>query len=135
MQKCKSMGEDFLLDEQDPDKYFCKSDEVQDINQLEQVVNEAIKSRVMFNLTCEGNIYENTYESKYNFTDYAIRRISELKIFQVERDIEAASRIVCNLVKRGAVFETLSSIIVIDKLEKFKDHKANLKEASKSYIH
>ncbi|WP_416603736.1 hypothetical protein [Wolbachia endosymbiont of Nasonia vitripennis] len=39
------------------------------------------------------------------------------------------------MVKRGAVFETLSSIIVIDKLEKFKDHKANLKEARKSYIH
>lgn len=39
------MGNDFLLDEQDPDKYFCKLDEVQDINQLEQVVNEAIKSR------------------------------------------------------------------------------------------
>ncbi|QUI60491.1 ankyrin repeat domain-containing protein [Wolbachia endosymbiont of Spodoptera picta] len=135
---CKSVnlwGEDFLLDEQDPDKYFCKLDEVQDINQLEQVVNEAIKSRVRFNLTCEGNIYENTYESKYNFTDYVIRRISELKIFQGERDIEVASRIVCNLVKRGAVFETLSSIIVIDKLEKFKDHKANLKEARKSYIH
>ncbi|WP_264330498.1 ankyrin repeat domain-containing protein [Wolbachia endosymbiont (group B) of Erebia ligea] len=135
---CKSVnlwGEDFLLDEQDPDKYFCKLDEVQDINQLEQVVNEAIKSRVRFNLTCEGNIYENTYENKYNFTDYVIRRISELKIFQVERDIEVASHIVCNLVKRGAVFETLSSIIVIDKLEKFKDHKANLKEARKSYIH
>ncbi|BET37156.1 ankyrin repeat domain-containing protein [Wolbachia pipientis] len=128
-------GNDFLLDEQDPDKYFCKLDEVQDINQLEQVVNEAIKSRVRFNLTCEGNIYENTYENKYNFTDYVIRRISELKIFQVERDIEVASRIVCNLVKRGAVLETLSSIIVIDKLEKFKDHKANLKEARKSYIH
>ncbi|WP_419215034.1 ankyrin repeat domain-containing protein [Wolbachia endosymbiont of Rhagoletis cingulata] len=135
---CKSVnlwGEDFLLDEQDPDKYFCKLDEVQDINQLEQVVNEAIKSGVRFNLTCEGNIYENTYESKYNFTDYVIRRISELKIFQVERDIEVASRIVCNLVKRGAVFETLNSIIVIDELEKFKDHKANLKEARKSYIH
>ncbi|WP_265031021.1 ankyrin repeat domain-containing protein [Wolbachia endosymbiont (group B) of Athalia cordata] len=135
---CKSVnlwGEDFLLDEQDPDKYFCKLDEVQDINQLEQVVNEAIKSKVRFNLTCKGNIYENTYESKYNFTDYVIRRISELKIFQGERDIEVASRIVCNLVKRGAVFETLSSIIVIDKLEKFKDHKANLKEARKSYIH
>ncbi|WP_265025372.1 ankyrin repeat domain-containing protein [Wolbachia endosymbiont (group B) of Pammene fasciana] len=135
---CKSVnlwGEDFLLDEQDPDKYSDKLNEVQDINQLEQVVNEAIKSKVRFNLTCEGNIYENTYESKYNFTDYVIRRISELKIFQVERDIEVASRIVCNLVKRGAVFETLSSIIVIDKLEKFKDHKANLKEARKSYIH
>ncbi|UIP92742.1 hypothetical protein JSQ73_006360 [Wolbachia endosymbiont of Anopheles demeilloni] len=81
---CKSVnlwGEDFLLDEQDPDKYFCKLDEVQDINQLKQVVNEAIKSRVRFNLTYEGNIYENTYESKYNFTDYVIRRISELKIF------------------------------------------------------
>ncbi|WP_353280075.1 ankyrin repeat domain-containing protein [Wolbachia endosymbiont (group B) of Silvanus unidentatus] len=128
-------GNDFILDEQDPGKYFCKLDEVQDINQLEQVVNEAIKSRVRFNLTCEGNIYENTYENKYNFTDYVIRRISELKIFQVERDIEVASRIVCNLVKRGAVLETLSSIIVIDKLEKFKDHKDNLKEARKSYIH
>ncbi|OAB79457.1 hypothetical protein WSTR_05235 [Wolbachia endosymbiont of Laodelphax striatellus] len=135
---CKSAnlwGEDFLLDGQNPDKYFCELDEVQDINQLEQVVNEAIESGVRFNLTCEGNIYENTYENKYNFTDYVIRRISELKIFQVERDIEVASRIVCNLVKRGAVFETLSSIIVIDKLEKFKDHKANLKEARKSYIH
>lgn len=39
------------------------------------------------------------------------------------------------MVERGAVLKTLSSIIVIDKLEKFKDHKANLKEARKSYIH
>lgn len=135
---CKSAnlwGEDFLLDGQNPDEYFCELDEVQDINQLERVVTEAIECGVRFNLTCEGNIYGNTYESKYNFTDYVIRRISELKIFQVERDIEVASRIVCNLVKRGAVFETLNSIIVIDELEKFKDHKANLKEARKSYIH
>lgn len=135
---CKSAnlwGEDFLLYGQNPDEYFCELDEVQDINQLEQVVNEAIESGVRFNLTCEGNIYENTYENKYNFTDYVIKRISELKIFQVERDIEVASRIVCNLVKRGAVLETLSSIIVIDKLEKFKYHKANLKEAHKSCIY
>ncbi|WGJ61864.1 ankyrin repeat domain-containing protein [Wolbachia endosymbiont of Frankliniella intonsa] len=130
-----NLWNDFTLDKQDPLKYLDRLDKAQDINQLEQVVNEAIKSKVRFNLTCEGNIYENTYESKYNFTDYVIRRISELKIFQGERDIEVASRIVCNLVKRGAVFETLSSIIVIDKLEKFKDHKANLKEARKSYIH
>ncbi|CCE77827.1 MULTISPECIES: ankyrin repeat domain-containing protein [Wolbachia] len=135
---CKSAnlwGEDFLIDGENPDKYFCKLDEVQDINQLEQVVNEATESGIRFNLTCEGNIYENIYENKYNFTDYVIKRISELKIFQVERDMEVASRIVCNLVKRGAVLETLSSIIVIDKLEKFKYHKANLKEARKSYIH
>lgn len=126
---------DFLLDDQDPCGYFDELNKAQDINQLERVVTEAIECGVRFNLTCEGNIYENTYESKYNFTDYVIRRISELKIFQVERDIEVASRIVCNLVKRGAVFETLNSIIVIDELEKFKDHKANLKEARKSYIH
>uniref|UniRef100_A0A3B0JG30 Phosphocholine transferase AnkX n=1 Tax=Wolbachia endosymbiont of Aleurodicus floccissimus TaxID=2152762 RepID=A0A3B0JG30_9RICK len=126
---------DFLLDDQDPCGYFDELNKAQDINQLERVVTEAIECGVRFNLTCEGNIYENTYESKYNFTDYVIRRISELKIFQVERDIEVASRIVCNLVKRGAVLETLSSIIVIDELEKFKDHKANLKEARKSYIH
>ncbi|MCA7010748.1 ankyrin repeat domain-containing protein [Wolbachia endosymbiont of Tribolium confusum] len=133
--ECINLWSDFTLDNQNPLKYLDSLNEAQDINQLEQIVNEAIKSGVRLNFTYKGNIYENTYESKYNFTDYVIRRISELKIFQVERDIEVASRIVCNLVKRGAVFETLSSIIVIDKLEKFKDHKANLKEARKSYIH
>ncbi len=130
-----NLWNDFTLEKQEPLQYLNQLNEAQDIDQLEQIVNEAIKSRVRFNFTYKGNIYENTYESKYNFTDYVIRRISELKIFQGERDIEVASRIVCNLVKRGAVFETLSSIIVIDKLEKFKDHKANLKEARKSYIH
>ena len=135
---CKSVNlweGDFLLSEQNPDRYFGKLNEAQDINQLERFVTEAIECGVRFNLSCKGNIYSNTYESMYNFTDYVIRRISELEIFQVERDIEVASRIVCNLVSKGAVLETLSSIIVIDKLEKFKDHKANLKEARKSYIH
>lgn len=131
-----NLWNDFTLDKQDPLKYLDRLDKAQDINQLEHVVNEAIKSRVRLNLCYPGSIYNKKYENNYNFADYVIKRISELeKSFQDVRDIEVASRIVCNLVKRGAVLETLSSIIVIDKLEKFKDHKANLKEARKSYIH
>ncbi len=134
--ECINLWSDFTLDDQNPLKYLDSLNEAQDINQLEQIVNEAIKSSVRLNFTYKGDIYKNTYESNYNFTDYIIKRISELEeSFQDVRNIEVASRIVCNLVKRGAVLKTLSSIIVIDKLEKFKDHKANLKEARKSYIH
>ncbi|WP_338062150.1 ankyrin repeat domain-containing protein [Wolbachia endosymbiont of Cylisticus convexus] len=133
---CKSVNlwDEFSIDEQDLHEYFGELDKAQDINQLEQIVTEVIEFGIRLNLSYKGNIYENAYESRYNFTDYVIRRISELKIFQVERDIKVASRIVCNLVSKGAVLETLSSIIVIDKLEKFEGHKANLKEARKRYV-
>ncbi|KLT22437.1 ankyrin repeat domain protein [Wolbachia endosymbiont of Armadillidium vulgare str. wVulC] len=133
---CKSINlwDKSSIDKQNLHEYFGELDEVQDINQLEQVVTEAIEFGVRLNFSCDGNIYMNTYESRYNFTDYVIKKISELKIFQVERDIEVASRIVCHLVSKGAVLETLSSIIVIDKLEKFEGHKANLKEARKRYV-
>ncbi|QWE33115.1 MULTISPECIES: ankyrin repeat domain-containing protein [unclassified Wolbachia] len=66
--ECINLWSDFTLDDQNPLKYLDSLNEAQDINQLEQVVNEAIKSRVRFNLTCEGDIYKNNYESKYNFT-------------------------------------------------------------------
>ncbi|MGL9779643.1 MAG: ankyrin repeat domain-containing protein [Wolbachia sp.] len=100
----------------------------QDMNQLEQVVNKAIEFGVRFNfLICPG---EMMYQDTYNFTDYVIKRISEL-----EKNPKVASDIVCKLVSKGAVLHNLSSIGVIDTLEsEFKDHKTNMKKAYEEYV-
>src|SRR6266576_1832720 len=100
----------------------------QDMNQLEQVVNKAIEFGVKFNfLICPG---EMMYQDTYNFTDYVIKRISEL-----EKNPKVASDVVCKLVSKGAVLHNLSSIDVIDTLEsEFKDHKTNMKKAHEEYV-
>lgn len=49
-----NLWSDFTLDDQNPLKYLNSLNEAQDINQLEHIVNEAIKSRVRFNFTYQG---------------------------------------------------------------------------------
>ncbi|MGL9725478.1 MAG: hypothetical protein ACR5KV_01855 [Wolbachia sp.] len=54
--------------------------------ELGNVVNEATESGVRFNFSYPESVYENRYESRYNFTDYVIKRISELKrTFKLQR--------------------------------------------------
>ncbi|WP_353269891.1 ankyrin repeat domain-containing protein [Wolbachia endosymbiont (group A) of Myopa testacea] len=100
----------------------------QDMNQLEQVVNKAIEFGVRFNFLVYPG--EMMYQDTYNFTDYVIKRISEL-----EKNPKVASDIICKLVSKGAVLHNLSSIDVIDTLEsEFKDHKTNMKKAHEKYV-
>ncbi len=100
--------------------------EIQDINQLEKFVKIAIKSGVRLN-------YRFTVPSPfegYSFTDYVIKRISEL-----EKYPKVASGIICQLVSKGAVFGSPESIDVIDELGlECKDHKANMIKAFEGYI-
>ncbi|WP_143688761.1 ankyrin repeat domain-containing protein [Wolbachia endosymbiont of Laodelphax striatellus] len=106
----------------------------ENMNELEQVVKRAIEAGVMLNFAVSGSLYDKKYESKYGFADCVIRKISELKKnSRIASDVEVASRIVCNLVSKGVVLHTISSILVIDELEEFKSHKANMVKAYESY--
>ncbi|WP_425383781.1 ankyrin repeat domain-containing protein [Wolbachia endosymbiont (group A) of Scoparia ambigualis] len=106
----------------------------ENMNELEQVVKRAIEAGVMLNFAVSGSLYDKKYESKYGFADCVIRKISELKKnSKIASDVEVASRIVCNLVSKGVVLHTISSILVIDELEEFKSHKANMVKAYESY--
>ncbi len=130
-----TLWDNLILNQQQKLKMFL--DEVgaaQDMNQLEQVVTEAIESGVRFNFLIHPG--EMMYQDTYNFTDYVMKKISTLKkSSKVENDIEVASGIVCKLVSKGAVLHNLSSIDVIDTLEsEFKDHKTNMKKAYEEYV-
>ncbi|MDM8335080.1 hypothetical protein [Wolbachia pipientis] len=106
----------------------------QSMNELEQVVNEAIKSRIRLNLPHQGKLYGKTHESKYCFADYVIKRTSDLKKkHKTEKDIEVASGIVCKLVSQVAVLYNINSMCIIDALEEFKGHKANMKQVCLVY--
>ncbi|MBA8754678.1 hypothetical protein HCR08_00745 [Wolbachia pipientis] len=105
-----------------------------DIDELKRVVNEAIELGVRLNFPNKGSIYGKVYEKEYSFTDFVIRKISELrKSSEGSRNIEVASGIVCQLISKGAIFYNISSIYVIDELEEFESHKANMKNAYADY--
>ncbi|WP_341812521.1 hypothetical protein [Wolbachia endosymbiont (group A) of Conops quadrifasciatus] len=76
--------------------------------------------------------YGKKYESRYNFADYVIKRISDLK--KSSQDIKIASGIVCKLVSEGALLYNINSMCVIDELEKFEGHKTNMKKAHEEYV-
>ncbi|GFQ69412.1 ANK_REP_REGION domain-containing protein [Trichonephila clavata] len=104
----------------------------QDIDQLEKVVDEAIKSGVRFNFSQQISPDETIgkWGRKYNLLDCIIARISELG-----KNPKVASDIVCKLVSKGAVLHNSSSIDVINTLEsEFKDHKTNMKKAYEEYV-
>ncbi|MEY2393425.1 ankyrin repeat domain-containing protein [Wolbachia endosymbiont of Tettigetta isshikii] len=104
------------------------------MNELRQVVKEAMVDGVRLNFAKKGSLYNKKYENKYGFADYVIRRINELKSnFKNREDIEIASNIVCCLVSKGAVLHNIYSKFVIDELEEFAGHKDNMKNASICY--
>ncbi|GFR17470.1 ANK_REP_REGION domain-containing protein [Trichonephila clavata] len=111
---------------------FGKVSQAQDIDQLEKVVDEAIKSGVRFNFSQQISPDETIgkWGRKYNLLDCIIARISELG-----KNPKVASDIVCKLVSKGAVLHNSSSIDVINTLEsEFKDHKTNMKKAYEEYV-
>lgn len=95
----------------------------QDMDQLKEVVDEAINLGIRFNFPVEGPC------GMYNFTDYVIEKISKL-----EKNPKVASNIICNLVLRGAVLHRKLDIAVIDELElEFEGHKTNMIKAYEGY--
>ncbi|MFP3036383.1 MAG: hypothetical protein ACEY3A_05430 [Wolbachia sp.] len=104
------------------------------MNELRQVVKEAMVDGVGLNFAKQGSLYNKKYENKYGFAYYVIRRINELKSNSKNReDIEIASNIVCCLVSKGVVLYNIYSKFVIDELEEFAGHKDNMKNASICY--
>lgn len=122
----KTLWNNLILNQQVMLKTFLdKVDAAQDMDQLEEVVNEAIERGVRFNFPHQEKLYRKMHESKYSFMDYVIKRISELK-----KNPEIASNIVCELISKGAVLYNINSMNVLNMLEsEFKDHKTNMIQA------
>ncbi|MDG7055577.1 MAG: ankyrin repeat domain-containing protein [Wolbachia endosymbiont of Menacanthus eurysternus] len=129
-----TLWDNLVLNQQKLLKFFLhKVGEAQDMNELKQVVIQAIDYGVRFNFPHQGKLYGKTYESKYSFTDYVIKRIKDIS--ESKKNPKVASDIVCELVSRGAVLYNIDSTFVIDTLEsEFKDHKTNMKEAYEDYV-
>ncbi|WP_265036675.1 ankyrin repeat domain-containing protein [Wolbachia endosymbiont (group A) of Anomoia purmunda] len=106
-------------------EFLGKVSKAQGMYKLGEVVNEAIKSGVRFDFSQRLS----QDEKAYNFIDCVMKRIGEL-----EKNPKVASDIICKLVSRGAVFGNKVDIDVIDTLDEFKDHKANMIKAYADYI-
>ncbi|MDG7057357.1 MAG: ankyrin repeat domain-containing protein [Wolbachia endosymbiont of Penenirmus auritus] len=104
-------------------EFLNKVSKAQDMDQLKEVVDEAINLGIRFNFPVEGPC------GMYNFTDYVIEKISKL-----EKNPKVASNIICNLVLRGAVLHRKLDIAVTDELElEFEGHKTNMIKAYEGY--
>lgn len=112
------------------DDFLDMVSKAEDMNELEKVIDEAIRSGVWINFNKDFSPEDPTICNWCSFTDYVIKRIGELK-----KNPKVASDVICKLVSRGAVFYTKNSMDVMGKLElEFKDHKANIKKAHADYI-
>lgn len=127
--KSRTLWDNLILDQQAKLEVFL--DEVgkaQNMNQLEQVVNEAIKSGIRFNFPHQGKLYGKMYEDKYNFMDCVMKRIKEIS--ELEKNSKVASDIICKLVSKGAVWYVVDSMYVLNTLElEFEDHETNMIKA------
>ncbi|WP_341811031.1 ankyrin repeat domain-containing protein [Wolbachia endosymbiont (group A) of Andrena bucephala] len=133
--KSRTLWDDLIPDQKKKlNEFFDKVHRAQDMKQLEEVVDQAIRSGIRFNFPIRPD--KVAYQDACNFTDHVIKKISALKeSSKIANQIEITSDIVYKLLSRGAVFHNLSSIDVINTLEsEFKDHTTNVKEACGKYI-
>ncbi|WP_265017546.1 ankyrin repeat domain-containing protein [Wolbachia endosymbiont (group A) of Epistrophe grossularia] len=108
-------------------EFFGKVFQVKNIAELEEIVNDAIKSGVRLNYSSSQDFFSG---NEYTFTDYVIKKISEL-----EKNPKVASSIICKLVSKGAVFGNTVDTNMINTLTlEFKEHKTNLKKAYRDYV-
>lgn len=115
------------------DEYFNMVSKAEDMDKLEKVIDEAIRSGVQLNFNKDFSPGDPIACNWYSLTDWTLKRIGELN--KLKRNPKVASGIVCNLVSRGAIFRNRNSIDVIDKLElEFKYHKDNIFDAYVKYI-
>ncbi|WP_353278850.1 ankyrin repeat domain-containing protein [Wolbachia endosymbiont (group A) of Udea olivalis] len=96
----------------------------QNMAELEEIVNDAIKSGVRLNYSSSQDFF---LGNEYTFTDYVMKKISEL-----EKNPKVASSIICQLVSKGAVFGNTVDANTLT--SEFKEHKTNLKKAYRDYI-
>ncbi|WP_264735430.1 ankyrin repeat domain-containing protein [Wolbachia endosymbiont (group A) of Rhinocyllus conicus] len=115
------------------DDFLDRVSKAEDMDKLEKVVDEAIRSGVRLNFNKDFSPEDPIACNWYSFTDYVIKRIGELN--KLKRNSEVASDIVYNLVSAGAVLYNENSIDVINELElEFKYHKNNIFYAYASYV-
>nr|WP_253308996.1 ankyrin repeat domain-containing protein [Rickettsia endosymbiont of Ceutorhynchus assimilis] len=115
------------------DDFLDRVSKAEDMDKLEKVVDEAIRSGVRLNFNQDFSPEDPIACNWYSFTDYVIKRIGELN--KSKRNSEVASDIVYNLVSAGAVLYNENSINVINELElEFKYHKNNIFDAYASYV-
>ncbi len=101
-----------------------KVSQAQNMAELEEIVNDAIKSGVRLNYSLSQDFF---LGNEYTFTDYVMKKISEL-----EKNPKVASNIICQLVSKGAVFGNTVDANTLT--SEFKEHKTNLKKAYRDYI-
>ncbi|WP_353288938.1 ankyrin repeat domain-containing protein [Wolbachia endosymbiont (group A) of Pogonocherus hispidulus] len=115
------------------DDFLGRVSKAEDMDKLEKVVDEAIRSGVRLNFNKDFSPEDPIACNWYSFTDYVIKRIGELN--KLKRNSEVASDIVYNLVSAGAVLYNENSINVINELElEFKYHKNNIFDAYARYV-
>ncbi|WP_353283369.1 ankyrin repeat domain-containing protein [Wolbachia endosymbiont (group A) of Pogonocherus hispidulus] len=115
------------------DDFLDRVSKAEDMDKLEKVVDEAIRSGVRLNFNKDFSPEDPIACNWYSFTDYVIKRIGELN--KLKRNSKVASDIVYNLVSAGAVLYNENSINVINELElEFKYHKNNIFDAYASYV-
>ncbi|BAA89657.1 gp32 [Wolbachia sp. wKue] len=105
-------------------KFSDKVFQAQNMAELEEIVNDAIKSGVRLNYSLSQDFFSG---NEYTFTDYVMKKISEL-----EKNPKVASNIICQLVSKGAVFGNTVDANTLT--SEFKEHKTNLKKAYRDYI-
>ncbi|WP_395463527.1 ankyrin repeat domain-containing protein [Wolbachia endosymbiont of Cantharis cryptica] len=104
-------------------EFFSEVSKAQNMNQLKEVVDKAIKSGIRFNFPKQ--FFQDKLVWEYSFADYVMQSIGIL-----EKNPKVASDIVCKLVSKGALLYYKRSMDVIDKLElAFPDHKVKMKKA------
>ncbi|WP_343289088.1 ankyrin repeat domain-containing protein [Wolbachia endosymbiont of Encarsia formosa] len=105
-------------------EFYYKVFQAQNMAELEEIVNDAIKSGVRLNYSLSQDFF---LGNEYTFTDYVMKKISEL-----EKNPKVASNIICQLVSKGAVFGNTVDANTLT--SEFKEHKTNLKKAYRDYI-
>ncbi|WP_341822266.1 ankyrin repeat domain-containing protein [Wolbachia endosymbiont (group A) of Clivina fossor] len=115
------------------DDFLYRISKAEDMDKLEKVVDEVIRSGVQLNFNKDFSPKDPIACNWYSSTDYVIKRIGELN--KLKRNPKVASDIICKLVSRGAILYNRNSMDVIDELElESKDHRANMKKAYADYI-
>ncbi|RDD34699.1 Ankyrin repeats (3 copies) [Wolbachia endosymbiont of Cylisticus convexus] len=108
-------------------EFFDKAFQARNMVELEKIVNDAIKFGVRLNYS---SLQDYFLDTEYSFTDYMIRKISEL-----EKNPKVASSIICQLVSKGAVFgNTVDANMINTLTSEFKEHRTNMKKAYRDYI-
>ncbi|WP_341823068.1 ankyrin repeat domain-containing protein [Wolbachia endosymbiont (group A) of Clivina fossor] len=108
-------------------RFYDKVFQAQNMAELEEIVNDAIKFGIRLNYSSSQDFFSG---NEYTFTDYVMKRISEL-----EKNPKVASSIICQLVSKGAVFgNTVDANMINILTSEFKEHKANMKKAYRDYI-